>query len=548
MKTMNPHRFRALCLAATLALALAAALVMVAPTPALATGHELCVDDPVDGTAPQADIVEVCAEYTATALSFTMRVLAPTDPETDPNWQGDTQLLWLFDTFASTHGAPNGQLSVHTVDGDLRVVATMFDDQTPVCPGSFAFDGVTYAASFDPSCLDLPTAITFAGYVQYDTTPGDPEDIDEIPSDRAPDGEHATSEGMAGPVSSDGWSCPGVSNAELESAAFEDRPTIPAAHRLNVDCAAHHGIVTGFGDNTYRPAHDVRRDQMASIVFRALQTAGVELPEAGDDGFSDVPESSPHAEAIGRLAAAGIVEGGPGNLPADRYGPALRVRRDQMASFLIRAAEHASDTELGSDEQAFGDVPPGNVHFRNVNGAAEQGLAQGHPDGSYRPAGVVRRDQTASFAVRLLGWLDDEVAVSVFFNNFDRSEEAGDVFPLPRTVEGPQVLRATLDELLEGPTEAEADEGYESWFSEETAGMVRSVEIVDGTAFVDFDDFSEIIPNASTSFGSTMLMSQLDTTATQFLSVDQVCYSFEGDEAAFYAFIQAGGTCEDHLG
>ncbi|MGI8874148.1 MAG: hypothetical protein ACR2KP_07455 [Egibacteraceae bacterium] len=49
-----------------------------------------------------------------------------------------------------------------------------------------------------------------------------------------------------------------------------------------------------------------------------------------------MPVDSPHAHAINRLAAAGVVRGGPADLPADAYGPGLPVRRDQTASFAVR--------------------------------------------------------------------------------------------------------------------------------------------------------------------------------------------------------------------
>ena len=197
---------------------------------------------------------------------------------------------------------------------------------------------------------------------------------------------------------------PGECPVDAEPAGFADREAIPPAHRPNVDCAATMGVIRGFAaDNTYRPRIQVRRDQMASFIARSLEASGVELPPPAGERFDDVPAGSTHDDAIHRLAAVGIVQGGAGGESADSYGPALRVRRDQMASFLVRAAEYATDRSLASDTQAFGDVPPGNPHFANVNGAAAAGLAQGFGDDTYRPGAVVRRDQMASFIVRLLG-------------------------------------------------------------------------------------------------------------------------------------------------
>lgn len=228
-----------------------------------------------------------------------------------------------------------------------------------------------------------------------------------------PQGEQARdlhSGGTGYAVARDVGTCPQAAWYDVGHAPLTDRGAIPAAHRTNVDCAVHHGIVRGFGDSTYRPRRDVRRDQMASFVAGALDAAGVPLPAPGDDRFADVPEDSPHADAIHRLAAAGIVHGGPGDLPEDAYGPALPVRRDQMASFLVRAGQVATGEQWTDEDQRFTDVPPANTHFAAVNGAAEHGLAAGFADGTFRPAAGVRRDQTATFAVRLLSALPDDTS------------------------------------------------------------------------------------------------------------------------------------------
>ncbi|MEX2621220.1 MAG: S-layer homology domain-containing protein, partial [Egibacteraceae bacterium] len=199
----------------------------------------------------------------------------------------------------------------------------------------------------------------------------------------------------------------GVCPEGLEPAAFTDRADIPATHRDNVDCAADLAIVQGFADGSYGPTLQVRRDQMASFIARGLDAVGVDLPPPADQRFSDVVAGSAHDTNIHRLAAAGIVQGGAGGLPATSYGPGQLVRRDQMASFLLRAAAFATDQELASQTAAFPDVGPSNSHFANVNGASETGLAQGFADGTYRPADGVRRDQMGSFIIRLLTHIDD---------------------------------------------------------------------------------------------------------------------------------------------
>lgn len=92
--------------------------------------------------------------------------------------------------------------------------------------------------------------------------------------------------------------------------------------------------------------------------------------------------------------------------------------------------------------------------------------------------------------------------------------------------------------LLRGPTAAERRRGYGGWFSSRTTGMLRSVRIADGVAFVDFANFSRIIGNASSSCGSSLLLAQLDRTAKQFPTVCRTVYSFNGSVRAFYEWLQ----------
>ena len=128
--------------------------------------------------------------------------------------------------------------------------------------------------------------------------------------------------------------------------------------------------------------------------------------------------------------------------------------------------------------------------------------------------------------------------VEVYFTNLDMGADH-EVFAVERTVTAPEVLHGALEELLAGPTEAEQEQGYWSWFSAETAGLLDSVRIEDGVAFVHFDtSLPQVIPNASTSAGSAALLAALDATATQFPTVDEAIYSLEGDVDAFYEWLQ----------
>ncbi len=117
--------------------------------------------------------------------------------------------------------------------------------------------------------------------------------------------------------------------------------------------------------------------------------------------------------------------------------------------------------------------------------------------------------------------------------------DCGAVSPVIRYVESPAVLTGAMEALLAGPTADELDEGYDSWFNEETGWTLASVmNIVDGVAYIDFSEDSPFINNASTSCGSFSFLAQLDETATQFPTVDHAVYSIGGDARVFYEWLQ----------
>jgi hypothetical protein len=188
--------------------------------------------------------------------------------------------------------------------------------------------------------------------------------------------------------------------------AFSDVPE-DNAHFGAVLCAAEREIAQGVGGGRYMPSASVRRDQMASFIARLLTAAGVALPTSPRDHFAD-DNGNRHELAINQLAELGIVVGrGDG-----RYDPAGLVPRAAMTTFLVRAYEHAAGLTIRASEAPFGDVA-GNTHEENINRAAAAGIAAGTTATTFAPTQNVRRDQMASFIMRTLDRLvRDSHAVS----------------------------------------------------------------------------------------------------------------------------------------
>jgi hypothetical protein len=195
--------------------------------------------------------------------------------------------------------------------------------------------------------------------------------------------------------------CP---SGEVPNVAFDD--TRGNAHRAAVDCVAWHEITAGVNALDYAPARPVRRDQMASFLARVIEAAGVSLPDAADQGFTDIARSA-HRDRINQLAAADVVAG----VTSSTYQPTEPVRRDQMATFLVRTAEYVLDAELAARPAGFADVAT-TVHRASIDKAAEARIARGTTGSTFDPGATMRRDHMGAFLARTLGALAGEDLVA----------------------------------------------------------------------------------------------------------------------------------------
>lgn len=134
------------------------------------------------------------------------------------------------------------------------------------------------------------------------------------------------------------------------------------------------------------------------------------------------------------------------------------------------------------------------------------------------------------------------MVVKAYFTCDPTAQAAPGPAPVERVVpRSTGVLAASLGALLAGPTAEERAAGLTSWFSEETAGLLRGVRIDDGHAVVDLGDLPSVIPGASSSAGSALLLSELDATVFQFATVQTAEYRLQGSCTAFTEWLQSGG-------
>lgn len=169
-----------------------------------------------------------------------------------------------------------------------------------------------------------------------------------------------------------------------------------SVHHVAVDCLAWYGVAAGgpagLPRDRYGPELRVRRGQMATFIARVLDRVDPALLSAADGESLCVPPTRlgpslldhPHADAIRRLAKAGVVSGGVGGAPADCFGPDLDVRLHQMASFLPGALELATGRRIRSDTDAFDDDDR-NPHEAAIDALSAKGVVAGTGMRTYDP-------------------------------------------------------------------------------------------------------------------------------------------------------------------
>ena len=152
-------------------------------------------------------------------------------------------------------------------------------------------------------------------------------------------------------------------------------------------------------ENSCNRLHDVGLgcliwDQMAAFITRVLY--GENFTYTQFPYFSDVPVTDDFFKYIQKLRDLNITT------MSYTYLPGEVVRRDQMAAFIVRAAQ----IKAGRDPENFtytatpyfSDVPVTDPYFKYIQKLKDLNITT--MSGTYLPTGDVTRDQMAAFLAR----------------------------------------------------------------------------------------------------------------------------------------------------
>ena len=138
--------------------------------------------------------------------------------------------------------------------------------------------------------------------------------------------------------------------------------------------------------------------KLLSVIMTAvfLLSAAIAVIGGGaGTAFSDVDPDAWYAEYVGAVAERGIMEGKGGG----KFDPSGSVTRAEFVTILKRLS---GDGDEVAGNAGFSDVSADAWYYPYVTWAADRGLVQGYPDGTFRPDAKILRSEMASLLSRFI--------------------------------------------------------------------------------------------------------------------------------------------------
>ncbi|GGD85861.1 S-layer homology domain-containing protein [Paenibacillus nasutitermitis] len=160
------------------------------------------------------------------------------------------------------------------------------------------------------------------------------------------------------------------------------------------------GIISGFGDGTFKPAESVTRAQLAKILVLSMN---LEQDAAEAAAFKDVSAGKWFAGYVGALVKAGITQG----TSSTTFSPDKTVSREELAVFFIRAFGWETDAKSLKLDESLSDMAKVSAWAKPaVSFAYQLGFIKGvaSKEGSFRfnPAGIADRQALARLAYEFI--------------------------------------------------------------------------------------------------------------------------------------------------
>ena len=167
-------------------------------------------------------------------------------------------------------------------------------------------------------------------------------------------------------------------------------PEDPDKPELNTE--DHYAYIVGYEDGSVQPEGDITRAEVATIFFRLLTDESRDEFWSQTNDYTDVPADAWYNNAVSTLSNAGIIDG----YEDGTFKPDGNITRAEFATIAVRFFEATYD---GGD--LFSDIA-GHWAQDYINEAANAGIVDGYPDGTFGPQKLITRAEAMTMVNRTI--------------------------------------------------------------------------------------------------------------------------------------------------
>ena len=169
---------------------------------------------------------------------------------------------------------------------------------------------------------------------------------------------------------------------------------VPLAGAIGLNLEDHFAYIAGYPDGTVRPDGNITRAEVATIFFRLLteETRAIYWSQTND--YSDVAPEAWYNNAVSTLSSMEVLSG----YPDGTFKPNAPITRAEFAKIAVSFFDCAGIVYDGT----FSDVAEGQWWTEYIAAAAELGLVEGYPDGTFKPQANISRAESCAIVNRVL--------------------------------------------------------------------------------------------------------------------------------------------------
>ena len=167
-------------------------------------------------------------------------------------------------------------------------------------------------------------------------------------------------------------------------------PVDPDKPELNTE--DHYAYIVGYPDGNVKPEGNITRAEVATIFFRLLTDESRDEFWSQTNPYSDVAADAWYNNAVSTLTNAGIIDG----YEDGTFKPNGNITRAEFATIAVRFFEATYE-----GENLFPDID-GHWAQDYINEAANAGIVDGYPDGTFGPQKLITRAEAMTMVNRTI--------------------------------------------------------------------------------------------------------------------------------------------------